>query len=74
MAREAVAVLERTDYVVQRAEGLVALARVCEAAGESLEAVEAARAALVLYERKEHAVGAEEVRTTLEALAAPDTV
>ena len=69
-ARDAVTLLERTDYVVQRSEALVALARVCEAAGESGQAVEAARTALDLYERKGHLVGAAATRTMLDAFGA----
>jgi tetratricopeptide (TPR) repeat protein len=69
-AREAVALLERTDYVVQRSDALVALARVCEAAGESGRAVEAARSALDLYERKGHLVGAAATRAMLDAFGA----
>jgi tetratricopeptide (TPR) repeat protein len=69
-ARDAVALLERTDYVVQLSDALVALARVCEAAGESGRAVEAARSALDLYERKGHLVGAAATRAMLDAFGA----
>jgi tetratricopeptide (TPR) repeat protein len=69
-AREAVTILERTDYVVQHADALVVLARVCEAAGERRQAVDAAHRALDLYERKGHAVGAAAMRELLEALGA----
>ena len=69
-AREAVTLLERTDYVVQHADALVVLARVCEAAGESRRAVEAAQQALDLYERKGHLVGAAAARTMLDAFGA----
>jgi tetratricopeptide (TPR) repeat protein len=69
-AREAVALLERTDYVVQRSDALVALARVCEAAGESGRAVEAARSALELYECKGHLVGVAATRAMLDAFGA----
>jgi class 3 adenylate cyclase/tetratricopeptide (TPR) repeat protein len=65
LGREAVALLERTDYVVQHADGLVALARVCEAAGESAQAVDAAQKALDLYARKGHTVGASAARAML---------
>jgi class 3 adenylate cyclase/tetratricopeptide (TPR) repeat protein len=69
-ARQAVALVEPTDYVVQHAEVLVALARVSEAAGERGEAIDAAQAALDLYERKEHVVGAAATCTLLDALGA----
>jgi class 3 adenylate cyclase/tetratricopeptide (TPR) repeat protein len=69
-ARDAVALLEQTDYVVQRSDALVALARVCEAAGESGRAVEAARSALDLYERKGHLVGVAATRAMLDAFGA----
>ena len=70
LAREAVALLERTDYAVQRADSLVVLARVCAAAGEGAQAVEAAQAALELYERKGHLVGAAAMRALLDAFGA----
>ena len=52
LAREAVAILERTDYLTFHGEALVHLARVLYAAGKADEAVAAARAAMELYERK----------------------
>jgi hypothetical protein len=46
------------------------LARVCEAAGESRRAVEAAQRALDLYEREGHLVGAAAARTMVDAFGA----
>jgi hypothetical protein len=69
-ARRAVALVEPTDYVVQHADALVALARVCGAAGEGGAAVDAAQVALDLYRRKGHLVGAAATRTMLDAFGA----
>jgi class 3 adenylate cyclase/tetratricopeptide (TPR) repeat protein len=70
LAREAVALLARTDYIVQHADTLIALALVCEAAGESGGAVDATQKALGLYERKGHLVGAAAARGMLDAFGA----
>ena len=70
LARQAVAFQDRTDYVHHRADALVSLAHVCEAAGDSAEAVEAAQKALRLYEQKGAVVGAARARTVLERLGA----
>ena len=70
LARQAVAFQERTDYVPHHADALVSLAHVCEAAGDSAEAVEAAEKALGLYEQKGAVVGAARARTVLERLGA----
>lgn len=68
LARSAVALEEQTDYIQRHADTLVALARVCEAAGDPAEAAEAARESLALYARKGDVVGAARVRTLLEDL------
>ena len=73
-ARQAVALVEQTDYVVEHADALVALARVYETAGQAGRAVEAARAALDLYERKGHLVGAAAMRAMVDVLSAADAV
>ena len=52
LAREAVAIMEATDYLAFRGIALVHLARVLRAAGKDADAVEAARAAVELYEAK----------------------
>jgi class 3 adenylate cyclase/predicted ATPase len=70
LARQAVAFEERTDYLHHHADALVALAHVCEAAGDGSEAVEAAQKALGLYEQKGAVVGAARARTVLERLGA----
>ena len=62
--------LEQTDYIVQSADALVVLAQVSDAAGEGGSAVEAAQAALDLYERKGHLVGAATARGMLEVYGA----
>jgi hypothetical protein len=52
LAREAVAIMEATDYLAFRGGALVHLARVLQAAGKGADAVEAARRAIDLYEAK----------------------
>ena len=52
LAREAVAIMEATDYLAFRGGALVHLARVLHAAGKDADAVEAAKAAFDLYEAK----------------------
>jgi class 3 adenylate cyclase/tetratricopeptide (TPR) repeat protein len=52
LAREAVAIMGRTDYLALHADALVHLARVLHAAGKDPEALESARQAAVLYEQK----------------------
>jgi tetratricopeptide (TPR) repeat protein len=52
LAREAVAIMERTDYLVHHGDALVHLARVLHAAGKADEALAAARTAVELYDRK----------------------
>jgi class 3 adenylate cyclase/tetratricopeptide (TPR) repeat protein len=51
--REAVAILERTDYLSYYADALVYLGHVLWAVGKTDEALAAAREALALYQRKE---------------------
>ncbi len=70
LAREAIALEERTDYLNHYADALVSLAHVCEAAGDSSDAAEAAQKALGLYEQKGAVVGAARARTVLERLGA----
>jgi len=52
LAREAVAIMEPTDYLAFRGSALVHLARVLRAAGKHAEAVEVAGKAIELYEEK----------------------
>ena len=52
LAREAVAIMERTDYLAYHGDALVHLARVLKSAGKADEAVAAARTAVELYDRK----------------------
>lgn len=52
LAREAVAIMERSDYLAYHADASVHLAHVLHAAGKADEAVAAARAAVELYDRK----------------------
>jgi tetratricopeptide (TPR) repeat protein len=52
LAREAVAIMEATDYLAFRGSALVHLARVLQAAGKGADAVEAAKKAIELYEAK----------------------
>jgi ATP/maltotriose-dependent transcriptional regulator MalT len=52
LGREAVAIMERTDYLAYHGDALVHLARVLHAAGKGDEALAAARAAAEVYDRK----------------------
>ena len=52
LAREAVTIMESTDYLAWRGHALVHLARVLRAAGKHAQAVEVARSAIELYEAK----------------------
>jgi ATP/maltotriose-dependent transcriptional regulator MalT len=70
LARQAVALAERTEYVYHNANALVCLAEVREAAGDAVEAVKAAHEALALYEQKGAVVGAARARSMLERLGA----
>ena len=57
LARETVAVLEPTDLLCNRGDGMLDLAAVLEACGRRGESQRAARAALVDYEHKGNVVG-----------------
>jgi class 3 adenylate cyclase/tetratricopeptide (TPR) repeat protein len=52
LAREAVSIMERTDYLALHADALVHLARVLHVGGNNAEALASARQAAGLYERK----------------------
>jgi len=52
LAREAVTIMERTDYLALHADALVHLAHVLHAAGKGVEALASARQAAELYQRK----------------------
>jgi class 3 adenylate cyclase len=65
LAREAVGIAERTDFVTIHADACVDLAETLELAGRSDEAAEASHRALDLYERKGNLVSAERARSRL---------
>jgi predicted ATPase/class 3 adenylate cyclase len=65
MARRAVALAERTDFLNHRAEALVVLGTVLDRQGRSEGAHEALTGALSLYERKGNLVAAGQVRAAL---------
>jgi tetratricopeptide (TPR) repeat protein len=52
LAREAVAIMERTDFLAYHGDAVVHLARVLHAAGKTEAAVATARTAMELYDRK----------------------
>ena len=62
LGREAVASFDGTDFIDQEADAHWDLADVLRLAGRDPEAAEELRAALELYERKGHLVGAEKSR------------
>jgi tetratricopeptide (TPR) repeat protein len=69
-AREAVAISERTDDLVQRGRALLDLAEVLELAHRNEEAAQLVEAALNLFEQKGNVVVAEETRGLLAQLRA----
>jgi tetratricopeptide (TPR) repeat protein len=66
LAREAVEIMERTDYLVQHGEVLVHLAHVLHAAGKAEEAATAAREGLQLFERKGATFYAEQTQRLID--------
>ena len=68
LAREAEALFEGTDALIDHGECLLDLAEVLRAAGDRDEAGEAARAALALYEQKENVVEAARAKAFLAEL------
>ena len=68
LAREAVAIAERTDGSELQGDALCDLAEVLAAAGRTDEAAEALEQALDRYERKKNLAMAAQVRPRLEAL------
>ena len=72
LAREAVALAERTDSVLLHADSLGGLAEVLIAAGAGGEALEPAACAGELYEAKGDLVSARRWQSTVERLAAAE--
>ena len=68
LAREAEALFEGTDALVDHGEALLDLARVLREAGHVDDASSAATEALALYEAKENVVEAARARAFLEEL------
>jgi class 3 adenylate cyclase/tetratricopeptide (TPR) repeat protein len=66
LAREALALIERSDWLYFRADAELALADVLRHGGSELEAAEAATRALALCEAKDHVSGARRMRRFLE--------
>jgi tetratricopeptide (TPR) repeat protein len=71
LAREAVAITERSDALTEQGDALGDLATVLRAAGRADEAVAALEQALERYERKRNLVMAERVREKLAMPARP---
>jgi DNA-binding SARP family transcriptional activator len=65
VAREAVRLIEDTDALNRKAESLLDLAGILEAAGRAEEAVEAVERAIDLFERKGNVAGARRAQTLL---------
>jgi class 3 adenylate cyclase/tetratricopeptide (TPR) repeat protein len=70
LAREAVAIMETTDYLASRAITLVHMARVLRAAGKHDDAVEAADRAIELFEAKGATFFVERTRKLIEGWSA----
>jgi tetratricopeptide (TPR) repeat protein len=66
VAREAVEIMARTDYLSQHAETLVHLAQVLHGSGKVGEAVAAAREAAALYDRKGATYWVEQTQQLIE--------
>jgi class 3 adenylate cyclase/tetratricopeptide (TPR) repeat protein len=72
VAREAVVIVARTEWLNRHANALMVLAEVLRSAGRTADALSVTHEALPLYERKGNAVAAERTRLLLEKLAAVD--
>jgi predicted ATPase len=68
LAREAVRIAEATDFINDRADALIDLSHVLEAASRGAGAVDAASHALHLYEQKGNVVAAAATRLRLGEL------
>jgi tetratricopeptide (TPR) repeat protein len=71
LARAAVDLIEQTDMLEATADAKLNLAGVLQAAGSDAEAIEEIEAAVELYERKRHLVGAARARSLLESARLP---
>jgi len=69
LAREAVALVEQTDWLSHHGDALVDLAAVLQVAGRVDDEVEALESALDLYDRKRNLVAADRVGARLSELA-----
>jgi tetratricopeptide (TPR) repeat protein len=67
-AREAITIIDGTDFIIDRADARVGLAEVLELAGRPGDAVAAATEALGLYEAKGNVLQAGLARARLERL------
>jgi class 3 adenylate cyclase/tetratricopeptide (TPR) repeat protein len=72
LAGEAVAIMEKTDYLAMHGDALVHLARILRAAGKADEAVAAAREAVELYGRKGATFFVERTRKLIEEWSGND--
>jgi tetratricopeptide (TPR) repeat protein len=70
LAREAVEVMDRTDYLSSRGDARIGLAYVLRKAGRPKEAADAAREGLDLYERKGDVADAGRTRALLAEIGA----
>jgi tetratricopeptide (TPR) repeat protein len=70
LAREALAIMEPTDYLDEKAETLLAFGQVLEAAGRVEEAADALEQALAFFEQKGNLVMAGRTRERLDLLRA----
>jgi Flp pilus assembly protein TadD len=65
LAREAVSLAERTDFLVYRGDALVDLAHILQDAGRTDDAAAAAAGGLQLHEQKGNLVTAAKIRSDL---------
>jgi len=68
LAREAVAIARRTDYLNMHADALLALGDVLAIGGRPAEGIQSVEEALLLYERKGNLASARKARAVLAEL------
>ncbi len=68
LARESVAIIERTDYLDQHADALIGLAEILDRTDRGDSAATTMREALELYEQKGNVVSAERARASIEGI------
>jgi hypothetical protein len=71
LAREGVAIIRQTDYILYHADALTDLAEVLRLGDQASEAAAAANEARLLYEQKGNIIAARHLQSMLEELRPP---